>query len=69
MMLQHAKEKNHRIIEWLGSEETLKIIELHPYSPPAQAAQGPIHPGLGHLHVWGTHASLGSSARASPPSE
>jgi len=36
---------------------------------PAQAAQGPIQPGLGHLQGWGTHSSLGSSARASPPSE
>jgi len=35
--------------------------------PPAQAAQGPIEPGLEHLQVWGTTASLGSCARASLP--
>lgn len=28
--------------------------------PPAQAAQGAIQHGLGHLHRWSTHSSLGS---------
>ena len=36
--------------------------------PSAQAAQGPIPPGIERLQGWGTHSSLGSSARASPPS-
>ena len=36
--------------------------------PPAQAAQGPIQPGLERLQGWGTTASLGSCASASPPS-
>ena len=35
--------------------------------PPAQAAQGPIKPGLDRLQGWGTTASLGSCARTSPP--
>jgi len=37
--------------------------------PPAQAAQSPTPPDLGHLQGWGTHSSLGSTARASLPSE
>ena len=38
-------------------------------APPAQAAQGPIPPGLEHLQGWGTTAILGSCARASLLSE
>ena len=38
-------------------------------APPAQAAQCPIQPGLERLQGWGTTASVGSSARASLPSE
>lgn len=62
--------KNHRMI---GLEETLRIIKLQPcavgWLPPAgQAAQSPIHSGFGDLQGWGTHASLGSSVRASSPS-
>ena len=37
--------------------------------PPAQAARGPIQPGLERPQGWGTTASLGSCASASPPSE
>ena len=37
--------------------------------PPAQAAQGLIQPGLERLQGWGTTASMGSCASASPPSE
>jgi len=38
--------------------------------PPLEwAAQGPIQPDLEHLQGWGTHSSLGSSVRASLPSE
>jgi len=37
--------------------------------PPAEAAQGPIQPGLEYLQGWGTTASLGSCARASLPSQ
>jgi len=36
---------------------------------PRGVAQGPNQTGLGNLQGWGTHSSLGSSARASPPSE
>jgi len=36
---------------------------------PAQAAQGPIQLGLAHLQGWSMHSSLGSSARASVPTE
>lgn len=62
--------ENHRMI---GLEETLRIIKLQPcavgWLPPAgQAAQSPIHSGFGDLQGWGTHASLGSSVRASSPS-
>ena len=65
---------DHQIIEWPRLDATLKIIQfqLHfhgqDFPPPAQAAQGSIH-GLGHLQEWGTHSSLGSSARALLPSE
>ena len=46
--------RRFRIAEWLGLEGTLKITELQPPAtgwvpPPAQAAQGPIQPGLEHL--------------------
>jgi len=70
-----AKEQNHRIIEWLGLEGTLNITQFRPLChgqgchPPAQAAQGPIQPGLEHLRGWGTAAPLSGSASASPPSE
>ena len=37
--------------------------------PPAQAAQGPIQPGLECLQGWGTTASLGSCASTSLPSK
>jgi len=30
------------------------------YHPPAQAAQGPIQPGLEHFQGWDTTASLGN---------
>ena len=42
---------------WVGRD-------LHAH--PAQAAQGPIQPGLEHLQRWGTMASLGSCASVSP---
>jgi len=45
---------------WVGRK-----FEAHPvrtpccgqgYCPPAQAAQGPIQPGLEHLQGWGVHS-------------
>ena len=55
----------HRITEWLGLEGTSRITKLQPphhtqgHQPPhfrpAQAAQGPIQPGLQHLHGWTGH--------------
>uniref|UniRef100_A0A8V0XBP6 Sialin n=1 Tax=Gallus gallus TaxID=9031 RepID=A0A8V0XBP6_CHICK len=50
------------IIEWLGLEETSRIIKLHMqgHQPPHlildQAAQGPIQPGLEHLQGQGIHS-------------
>ena len=55
----------HRITEWLGLEGTSRIMKLQhlchrqghqpPHVIPAQAAQGPIQPGLQHLHRWTGH--------------
>ena len=65
----------HTITEWLRLEGTLKVIELQPPCHGQsclsldQAAQGPVQPGLEHLQGWGTTASLGSCASASPLSE
>jgi len=47
----------------LGLEGTLKPIHFNPEPrvgcpPSAQAAQGPIQPGLQHLQGWGTHNSV-----------
>ena len=56
--------------KWVGLERTSES-NLGPWAgcpPPAQAARGPIQPGLEHLQGWGTHTSLGNDARASPPS-
>ena len=52
------------IIEWIGLEGTLKITELQPpamgwFPPPAQAALGPIQPGLEHLQGRGIHSFSG----------
>jgi len=53
---------NHRR---LGLEGITKITQLQPpcygqgCHPPAQAAQGPIQPGLEHLQGWGTHSFSG----------
>jgi len=60
------------MIEWFRLEGTLKTMELQPCamadcSPPAEAAQGPIH-GPVYLQGWGPTA-LGSCATASAPSE
>ena len=67
-------ETVHRIIEWLRLEGTLKPPQSHPVPwaglpPSSSAAQGPIQPGIEHLQGWGTTASLGSCASASPTSE
>jgi len=55
-------------------EETSNIIKFLPDSvgraaTPAEAAQGPIQPGLECFQGWGTTASLDSCARASLPPE
>ena len=67
----HAE--NRKIIEWLSLEVTSQPMLPNPCHeqgcpPPAQAAQGPIQPGLERLQGWGTTASLGSCASASLPS-
>jgi len=53
----------------LGLEGTSRIMKLQPHPPrqghqpvhliPAQAAQGPIQPGLEHLQGWGIHSLSG----------
>ena len=60
-----ASMVNRRIIAWLGLEGTSRIMKLQPphhrqgHQPPhfipAQAAQGPIQPGLEHLQGWTGH--------------
>jgi len=66
------ESKNYRLAE---VERDLKDHRAPTHScgqdcpPTAQAAQGPIQPGLECLQGWGTTASLGSCARASPPGE
>ena len=57
--------EDHSIIWGLGLERTLQA----PPTPSSSAAQGPIQPGLERLQGWGTTASLGSCASASPLSE
>ena len=56
---------------WVGSDLKALPVPLpcrgQGCPPSAQAAQGPIQPGLEHLQGWGTHSSLGSCATASPP--
>ena len=63
--------QSHRMA-WVG-----RALKAHPAPtafhrqgcpPAAQGAQGPIQPGPECLQRWVTTASLGSSARASPPS-
>jgi len=62
----------HGITKWLRLAGTLKSIQFQP--PPwagcphqLRLPRGPIQPGHGHLQGWGTHSSLGSSARAPSP--
>jgi len=49
---------NHRIIEWFGLEETLKIIWFQPpchqqgHLPPDQGAQSSSQGGRGAKRVW-----------------
>jgi len=66
--------QNHRITEWFALKWILKPTQPRPLPwagcpLPAQAAQGPIHPGPEHLQGWGTHSSMGSCARVSSPSQ
>jgi len=55
---------------WIGRDLKDHPIptSCHWYLSPVEAAQGHIQPGLEHLQGWGTTASVGSCARASPPS-
>ena len=63
------KSKSHGMV-WVGRD-----LKAHPalppamglLPPPAQAAHGPIQPGLEHLQEWGTTASLDSCTSASLP--
>lgn len=57
-----ANSWDDRIIEWLGLEDTLKIIKFHRqgHLPPDQDAQSPIQPGPEHLQGWGTHDLSGN---------
>ena len=57
--------KNHRITEWFGLEETPKPTHRQGCPPPAQAAQGPIQPGLEHLQGWGKISSVWKREEAS----
>jgi len=65
------RSENDRTV-WVGRDLNTHPIPIPGHgqgcSPPAQAAQSPIQPGLEHLQRWGTTASLGSCASASPPS-
>ena len=64
-MQQPDPVDNRRITEWLGLEGTSRIMKLQgpclrqghqlPYLILAQAAQGPIQPGLEHLQGWTGH--------------
>jgi len=61
-------------MEWLGLEETPRIIRFQPpshrqgHQPPDvivdQAAQGSIHPGSEHLQGWSIHSLSGQPAPA-----
>jgi len=59
----------HRIIEWFGFEETLKIIWFQPpcheqrHLPPDQVAQSSIQPGLEHCQGGGSHSFSGRGGR------
>ena len=56
---------NHRIMEWFGSEGTLKTIWFQPpchqqgHLPPAQVAQSSIQPGLEPCQGRGSHSFSG----------
>lgn len=60
------------IIGWPGLGGTLEIRFQHPavdWLHRTRCFQDPIQPGLRHLQRWGIHTSLGSYARASPPTK
>jgi len=60
-------EGDHRtIIEWIGLEGTLMFIQSNtlPWAgtlPPAQGAQSPVQPGLGHCQGGGSHSFSGQA--------
>jgi len=57
------------VLEWISKPTQPQPVPWAGLPPPAQAARGPIQPGLECLQGWGTTASLGSCASASLPSE
>jgi len=49
-------------MDWVGRDiEILTPCHGQCHHPPAQAAQGPIQPGLEHLQGWGTHNFSGQT--------
>ena len=70
-LLFHRNIESQNRLGWKGPHSPPSPIRCHGQGcpPPAQAAHGPIQPGLKHLQGWGTTASLGSCASASPPSQ
>ena len=62
------QSQNYRMV-WAGRAPIPPLLPWAGLPPSSSAAQGPIQPGLECLHGWGTTASLGSCASASPPSE
>ena len=54
---------------WVGKALPAPTPAMGWLPPTSSGCPGPIPPGLGYLQGWGTHSSLGSSARASLPSQ
>ena len=53
-------------LAWKGAQSPPSTSPGQGCLPPAQAAQGPIQPGLECLQGWGTTASLGKSSATLP---
>lgn len=62
LRMSTGKSRSHRIIEWVGLERTLNIIQFQSQycgqncHPASQAAQAPIQPGL---QGWSVHSLTG----------